>query len=83
MQCLAFTTTLSEQIAHSTVYTHLKEISEYLHGSVMNTNFTCFTAFVCSFELPTLTLGRRETKGIHGAFLLRLSVEGKMSAVKA
>ncbi len=27
---------LSEQIAHSTVDLHLKEISEFLHGSVMN-----------------------------------------------
>ncbi len=27
---------LSEQIAHSTVDLHLKKISEFLHGSVMN-----------------------------------------------
>ncbi len=31
---------LSEQIAHSTVDLHLREISGYLHGSVMNKNFT-------------------------------------------
>ena len=32
--------TLSEQLAHSTVDHHLKEISEFLHGSVMNKKFT-------------------------------------------
>ena len=32
--------TLSEQIAHSTVDLHLKQISEFLHGSVMNKNLT-------------------------------------------
>ncbi len=32
--------TLSEQMAHSTVDLHLKEISEFLHGSVMKKNFT-------------------------------------------
>ncbi len=32
--------TLSEQIAHSTVDFHLKEISEFLRSSVMNKNFT-------------------------------------------
>ncbi len=32
--------TLSEQIAHSTVDLHLKEISEFLHGSMMNKDFT-------------------------------------------
>ncbi len=32
--------TLSEQIAHSTVDLHLKEISEFLHCSVMNKDFT-------------------------------------------
>ena len=32
--------TLSEQIARSTVDLHLKEISEFLHGSVMNKDFT-------------------------------------------
>ncbi len=32
--------TLSEQIAHSTVDLHLKENSEFLHGSVMNKNVT-------------------------------------------
>ncbi len=31
---------LSEQIAHSTVDLHLKEISEFLHGSVMNKNLS-------------------------------------------
>ncbi len=30
--------TLSEQIAHSTVDLHFKEISEYLHGNVMKKN---------------------------------------------
>ena len=32
--------TLSEQMAHSIVDLHLKEISEYHHGSVMKKNFT-------------------------------------------
>ncbi len=32
--------TLSEQITHSTVDLHLKEISEFLHSSVMNKDFT-------------------------------------------
>ncbi len=31
--------TLSEQIAHSTVDLHLKEINEFLRGSMMNKNF--------------------------------------------
>ena len=33
-------TTLSEQLAHSAVDLHLKEISEFLHGSEMNKNPT-------------------------------------------
>ncbi len=32
-----FVHTLSEQLAHSAVDLHLKEISEFLHGSEMNT----------------------------------------------
>ncbi len=32
--------TFSEQIGHSTVDLHLKEISEFLHGGVMNKDFT-------------------------------------------
>ena len=32
--------TLSEQIAHSTSHLHLKDISEFLHGSVMTKNLT-------------------------------------------
>ena len=32
--------TLSEQLAHSAVDLHLKEISEFLHGSEMNKNPT-------------------------------------------
>ncbi len=34
------TITLSEQLAHSAVDLHLKEISEFLHGSEMNENPT-------------------------------------------
>ncbi len=37
--------TLSEQIAHSTVDLHLKEISEFIHGSVMNKDKTSHDPF--------------------------------------
>ncbi len=49
-------TTLSEQIAHSTVDLHLKEISEFLHGSAMNKRYTQVSRSLYTHKIQSLRI---------------------------